>query len=108
MRGEVLQEFHIELRAGRLEQTLRKHQDGLCENNGHDPGKINAQRHERGLPGVNLASNSPLCVLHGYFALCLGYRDNPGNHADQQKDHGDSVKKVDLGFNATARAEHIF
>ena len=82
---EILQERHVDMFAKPLEDRLRKHQDGLGEDDRHDAGIIDAQRHERRAAGIHLAPDRALGVLHGNFPLRLGDGDDAGDHHRQQQ-----------------------
>src|SRR5205085_1324705 len=84
----ILKELHLELGAGSLKEPLRKHQNGLGKNHGHHTCKVNTQRHERSLAGVNLPTDRALSMLDRNFALGLSDRNNASHDSHEQKNHG--------------------
>src|SRR6516165_6132853 len=69
----------------KFKELLWEHEDGLSEDDGHDAGIVDTQRHERSLALVNLSTDSALSVLDGHLALGLCNGNHTGNHTGQQQ-----------------------
>ena len=106
---DLAQEFHLQNISRLQKEPLRKHEQRLGEDDRHDAGKIDTQRHKRSLPRINLAAHRTLRMLDWNLTLRLGDRNDAGNHRHQQRQHGDQVKDENVEIAPLLRlaAEHI-
>ena len=106
MRGNLREKPHLGQLPERRIDLLRKHQNGLRENDRHDARVIDPQRHERSPAGINLATDRPLGILHRDLPLRLSDRDHARDDAGQQEHQCNGVGDV-LAFDPLAREEHV-
>src|SRR5579862_5103628 len=93
----------------KLEEFLRKHQDGLGENDRHNTGIVDAQRHKGGLTLIYFSPDGALGILNGDLALSLGNSDDTSDDARQEQNQRNSVADVKRSVRAGGTGEeHVF
>src|SRR5688500_16693648 len=90
------QELHISDLTQFREDHSWEHKDGLSEDDRHYTSVIDAQRHKRTAPRIDLTANSALGVLDGDLPLGLRYRNDPGNHSRKEQHKPDRMEKIKL------------
>ena len=75
------------LRVPEHRNGLRQGQDGRCEDDRHNAGRIDLDRQVGGLTAVHLAANYALCVLNRDAALCIRHINDEYNDRKTDDNH---------------------
>ena len=104
---DLVEERHTQSFAQGIEYLLRKHQDGLRENDRHDSRVVDPQRHERRTARNDLSTHRPLRILHRYLPLGLSYCNHPRNHSQKQQHQSNTVENGKPRFGSRRREKHF-
>ena len=88
------------LRESHVDDRGREEQDGLGENDRHDPRVVDLERHVLRLSAVYLASDDAFCVLDADFALGLGHGDDRRDDENQEQTQQDQHDRAHAGLGA--------
>ena len=77
-----------------LDDHLREHKQGRCENDGHNATTVDANGDIRRLTAVHLVALDLFRVLHRDSSLCAVHKDDEHEYHDHQSDEAEDVPDI--------------
>ena len=77
-----------------LDDHLREHKQGRCENDRHNAATVDADGDIRGLTAVHLVALDLFGVLHRDSSLCTVHKDDKRKHCHNDENKSDDVPDI--------------